>query len=114
MSLNSEKDEIAGIITRMMNALSLFVSSNAGVDTFDLRNKIGDMRANYFEYLRSGTFTVNLLACFTAAKNSNVKLSGLFTVHQTLFAETPVGDIATDIVQVGITFCLATESRIIV
>lgn len=112
MSLNSEQDEIEGIVNRMMNALSAS-TSQTGIEGFLLRKKIGDMRANYFEYLKFGTFSVNLLACFTAAKNSHAKLPGLFFVHQTLFAETPAGEISTIIVQVAITFCLATECRII-
>jgi len=113
MSLNSEKDEIDGVVNRMLDALSSSAPSRTGTEGISLRSKIGDMRANYFEYLRVGTFAANLLDCFTTAREANVKLSGLIIVHQTLFDEELIGSISIEIVQVAIVFCLAAESRMI-
>lgn len=113
MSLNSEKTEIEGIVNRLLDVLSAAPPTKVGSEAIVLRHKIGDLRASFFDDLRDGTFTSDLLACFTAAREANVKLTGLFSVHQSLFAENPVGLISVGIVQAAIVFCLATESRMI-
>lgn len=113
MSLNSERDEIDEVVNRLLDGIAATVSSSVGSEGVTLRQKIGDLRANYFDYLQTGLFTTKLLACFTAARLSNVKLPGLTNLHWQLFEETPVGDISKNIVQVAIVFCLTTESRLI-
>lgn len=114
MSLNKEAVELDGIINRLLDDLSTSITSQTGRDGVELRHKIGDIRSNYNSMISDGTFSTELLSCFQTALTANVKLSGLFIVHQGLFQETPVGEISAAVVQMGILFCLSTESRLIV
>lgn len=114
MSLNKEAVELDGIINRLLDNLSLSITSQAGREGVELRHKIGDIRSNYNLMILDGTFSTELLSCFQTALIANVKLPGLFVVHQGLFKEVPVGEISMEVVQVGILFCLSTESRLIV
>lgn len=113
MSLISEHIEIAAVINRLLDNLSATNSSQTGREGVALRNQIGDVRANYDRMLRDDTFTTELLACFTAAREANVKLASLAVVHQRLFEEKPVGPISISIIQAATVFCLAAESRMI-
>ena len=113
MSLNSERDEITGVVNRLLDNLSLTASSQTGRQGVALRRQIGDVRAHFFAYLQDATFAIQLLACFTAAHEANVKLASLVAVHNAIYEEVPVGEITTAIVQAATGFCLATESRMI-
>ena len=113
MSLNTEKEEIAVVVNRLCDNLSTTISSKLGREGVALRHQIGDVRANYDTMLRDGQFATELLACFTTAREANVKLESLIFVRQGLFAENPDGDISIAIVQAAIVFCLAAESRMI-
>lgn len=113
MSIISENDEIGPLVNRMLDNLSLASSSQVGVTGVELRRKIGNVRAFYSEYLRDGVFASNLLACFTVAREGNAKLSSFVLVREQLLLEVPVGDVSKYIVQVGIGFCLGSESRTI-
>ncbi len=114
MSLNKEAVELDGIINRLLDNLSLSITSQTGRDGVELRHKIGEIRSKYNSMISGGTFSTELLSCFQLALTANVKLSGLFIVHQGLFQETPVGEISVAVVQIGVLFCLSTESRLIV
>ncbi len=114
MSLNKEAVELNGIINRLLDNLSLSVTSQTGREGVELRHKIGDIRSNYNSMILDGTFSTELLSCFQSALAANVKLPSLFVVHQGLFQETPVGVVSAAVVQMGILFCLSTESRIII
>jgi len=113
MSVKTEKDEISLVVGRLLDNMSLMVSSQTIQNSADLRRKIGDMKANYFTYLLDGTFLTKLLDCFTTARGINVKLASFVNVRVALFNESPVGEISKAIVQAGIGFCLSAESRII-
>lgn len=114
MSLNKEAVELDGIINRMLDNLSLSITSQTGREGIDLRHQIGNIRSNYNSMLSDGTFPTELLSCFQATLTANVKLASLFVVHLGLFEETPVGEVSFAIVQMGILFCLSTESRLII
>lgn len=113
MSLSSERAEIEPVVNRLLDNLSLTISSQTGRDGIILRQKIGDLRANYELYLADGTFSQKLLDCFTVSREAGAKLSSLENVHQRLFEETPTGAISVAIVQIAILFCLSAESRMI-
>jgi hypothetical protein len=113
MSLRSELEEIGGIVGRLLDALSQTVTSQTGRDGVLVRQQISNLRAFYIDWLRDKTFANNLLVCFTDARVSNSKLSSFVVVRNVLFAETPVGDISTAIVQTATAYCLAAEARII-
>lgn len=113
MSLSSDKIEVEGVVTRMLDNLSLTITSKSAREGAAMRQQIGEVRANFAVYLKIGTFPQELLDCFTAAKNANVPLTGLANVRQNLFLEDPVGDISDAIVQMGIGFCLSVESQLI-
>jgi len=114
MSLNKEVVELNGIINRLLDNLSLSITSQTGREGVEFRHQIGNIRSNYNSMISGGTFPTELLSCFQTALIANVKLAGLFVVHQGLFQEVPVGKISAAIVQMGILFCLSTESRIII
>jgi len=114
MSLNKEAVELNGIINRLLDNLSLSITSQTGREGMDLRHKIGNIRSNYNLMISEGTFPTELLSCFQATLTANVKLASLFVVHHGLFKEIPIGVISSAIVQMGILFCLSTESRIII
>jgi len=109
----SDRVEIAAVLTRLLDNLSLTVSSQTGRTGADLRRQIGRVRADYLTLLANGGFGVALLTCFRVAEQANVKLASLAYVREQLIAEEPVGDIAAVIVQSGISFCLATEARMV-
>jgi len=113
MSINSENEEISGIMNRLLDKLALTSSSQVGAAGFVIRSQIGDMRSFYSDYLRDKTFSEKLLLIFTTAREANAKLSSFVAVREQLFSEVPVGEISKLIVQVTIGFCLASESRII-
>lgn len=114
MSYNSEKEEVDATVTRLLDNLGATASSRTGRAGIELRQAIGDVRANYVAYLRDDTFADKLLNCFTVAVSAGAKLESLRNVHVGLFAETPAGDISSAIVQAAIVFCLSAESRVIV
>lgn len=113
MSLVLQKNELTEVINRLLDNLSATVSSKTGRKGVILRQKIGDLRANFLEDLRTEIFATKLLACFQSASDAGVKLSSLVNVHRKLFEEKPIGDISVSIVQIATAFCLAAESRII-
>ena len=113
MSINSENEEISGIINRLLDKLALTSSSQVGDAGFVLRRQIGDMRSFYSDYLRDKTFSAKLLAIFTTAREANAKLSSFVVVREQLFSESPVSEISKLIVQIAIGFCLGAESRIV-
>ena len=59
------------------------------------------------------TFSTEMLACFTLAREANVKVASLVYVREQLFLEEPVGDLPIALVMMSIIFCLAAESRMI-
>lgn len=113
MSINSESVELKDIINRLLDNLSFSITSQSGREGVELRHKIGNIRSNYVSMIIDRTFPTELLSCFTSAKNANAKLSGLFVIHQGLFKEVPIGEISFAVVQMGILFCLSTESKMI-
>lgn len=113
MSIKYEMDEIEAIIERLLDNLSLSISSQTGHEGMAMRHQIGRVRAAFDSMLYEGEFGTELLDCFTKAYEAKVKLPALFHVHEQLFAEDPSGEIATMIVQSAVAFCLATESRLI-
>jgi len=60
MSLNKERVELAGVINRLMDNLSLLITSQTGRDGVELRHKIGDIRSNYNTMISDGTFSTAL------------------------------------------------------
>ncbi len=110
---SAENKEVTEIVNRLLDGLSVTISSQVGVSGAVLRSKIGDVRSNYFAYLRDGVFGVNLLSIYTVAHEANAKLSGFVQLREQLFTEEPVSDTAKMIVQMAIGFCLAAESRLI-
>jgi prophage DNA circulation protein len=113
VTITTEKKDIVGIVNRLLDAISLTITSQVGREGIKLRRVVGDLRAHFLEDLAQGTFTTQLLNCFTTARTINVELFRLAQVHQILFLEQPIGEIASAIVDVAIVFCLATESRMI-
>lgn len=114
MSLTSDRIEVEGVVNRLLDNLSLAISSKTGREGAAMRRQIGEVRANFAAFIKAGTFAAELLDCFEAAYTANVKLAALTIVRNGLFAETPVGEIGAAIVQMAIGFCLSTESRLIV
>jgi len=114
MSLNKEAVELSGIVNRLLDNLSLSITSQTGREGVELRHKIGNIRSNYVSMISDKTFPTELLSCFQTALTANVKLPGLFGVHNGLFKEVPIGEISAAVVQMGILFCLSIESRIII
>ena len=113
MSLSSDKIEIEGLVTRTLDNLALTITSKSAREGANMRQQIGEVRANYARYIKNGTFMQEMLDCFTAAKDANVPLMGLAYVREQLFLEEPDGDIAKAIVQASIGFCLSAESYLI-
>jgi len=113
MSLNRESAELSGIINRLLDNLASTITSQTGRDGVELRHQIGMIRSNYQAMIVAGTFPTDLQTCFKLAQSANVKLASLFTVHDGLFKEVPVGAISAAVVQMAIIFCLSTESRLI-
>lgn len=113
MSLKSEQTEILAVLTRLLDNLAKTITSQTGRTGADLRRQIGRVRDDYLELLDNGGFSVSLLTCFRLAEKANVNLWSLAYVRQQLIEEEPFGDIASAIVQAGISFCLATESRMV-
>lgn len=113
MSLNRESVELEGIINRLLDNMSLLVTSQTGRDGIELRHQIGKIRTNYITMISGGTFATELRACFKSALAAKVKLASLAIVHDGLFGEVPVGKFSAAVVQIAIIFCLSTESRII-
>lgn len=114
MSINSEKKEIVPLVNRLLDNLSLTISSQTGSLGADLRYQIGKIRSSFLIMLADGTFADELLTCFNNIRDVNVKLSSLAVIHNRLFAEKPQGVIASAIVQLAVVLCLTTESRMIV
>jgi hypothetical protein len=113
MLSHAEQIEITGLVNRLLDNLGSCVSSLTGNDGGELRHQIGDMRAYYFQYLHDGSFSTQMLNCFTLARNINVPLKSIVNIRLGLFQETPVCEVANAIVQQAIIFCLAAESRMI-
>lgn len=113
MSLNTERNEIEDILFRTLDNLSLTVSSQTSPNGSNLRRQIGRVRGDYFALLCNGGFAIALLTCFRLAHDANVQPARLAYVRQQLYEEEPSGPIATNIVMTAITFCLATESRMV-
>lgn len=113
MSINKEIVEINGIVNRLLDNLSLTITSQTGSQGIELRHQIGNIRSNYNSMISGGTFPTELQSCFKEALTANVTLASLFRVHLGLFQELPIGAISSAIVQMGILFCLSAESRMI-
>lgn len=113
MSINTERAELAEVINRLLDNMSLLVTSQTGREGVQLRHQIGNIRSNYYTMIVGGTFSTELQACFKSAQQANAKLATFFIVHQGLFEEVPVGEFSAAVVQMAIIFCLSTESRII-
>ena len=116
MTLKSEQGEIEAILFRLLDNLSVIITSQTGREGVRLRQQIGRVRADYMKLLSNDGFGLALLTCFRlaeVAKRRNIGLIGLTNVRQKLFEERPVGIIPTSIVMSAITYCLATESRLI-
>jgi len=113
MSLNTERVEIDGVIGRLFDNLSLTITSQTGTNGAHLRQKMGDLRANYAFYLADGIFPQKLLEFFTLTRENGASLASIATVRDQLFNERPVGVVSIAIVQTAIVFCLSAESRII-
>jgi hypothetical protein len=111
--MHRQEDEIGDIVNRLLDNLSLCVSSQSGKPGADLRRQIGRVRGGYFELLINGGFGIALLTCFRLAFDANVKLNSLAHVRNQLLDEKPAKEIGSAIVQSAIMFCLSTESRII-
>lgn len=110
--INSEIDEIEGVVTRLLDNLAYTVA--ALVETgADLRRQIGKLRSDYVQLLVDIKFSTELLKCFTLASEAPVKLEALGYVRDRLFAEIPSGSFPTAIVHAAIMFCLSAESRIV-
>jgi hypothetical protein len=114
MSLRTEQSEIEAVLFRLLDNLSLTISSRTGRAGADLRRQIGRVHDGYTDLIASGGFGIALLTCFRLAQDANVGLSGLAYVRKQLYKETPSGAITTSMVLSAITFCLSVESRIIV
>lgn len=110
---STETEEITDIVNRLLDGLSVTISSQVGSSGVALRSKIGDMRSNYFDYLRDDTFAAKLLEIYTVSRQASAKLSGFVQLREQLFTELPIGDVAKLIVQMAIGFCLSAESRLI-
>lgn len=113
MSLYTERDEISGVVTRLLDNLAATNSSQSGRAGSSLRHQIGMVRTNYFGMMRGGTFSTELLTCFTLAQEAQVSLIGLDFIFNELMAETTRGHIASAVVQAAVLFCLSTQSRIV-
>jgi prophage DNA circulation protein len=113
MSLHTEKDEIAGIVNRLLDSILSTMSSQINRTGINIRVTAGDLRAHFVDYLKDGTFAQKLLDCFTAVRNANVELQRFALVHQQLFSEVPKGPISQSIVGISIVFCLSAESRMV-
>lgn len=113
MSLSKESVELSGIINRLLDNLSLSITSQTGREGVELRHQIGNIRSNYNAMIADGTFALGLQSCFTSAQQANATLASMFIVHQGLFKEVPIGEISSAVVQMAIIFCLSTESRMI-
>lgn len=108
-----ERREIDGLMTRLLDLLSSTISSRSGLNSATLRTAIGDLRASYMNRLAEGSFAEALAKCFTTIVEIGGELPRLVAVHEQLFLEEPVGDVAADIVQLAISYCLATEAQLI-
>lgn len=113
MSLKSEQVEIEKIVFRILDNLLLAVSSQTGRTGADLRRQIGRVRADYMKLLSNGGFGISLLTCFRLAEQANVKMASLAYVRDQLIKEEPSGGVSQAIAHSAISFCLATESRMI-
>lgn len=113
MSLHSEKDEIKGVVNRLIDSLSSTITWEVGRVGIVFRVSLGDLQANYYAYLNEGTFSQKLLDCFTNARNANVSFASFSKVHNQLFLENPVGEISQTIVMIAIVYCLAAEARVL-
>jgi hypothetical protein len=112
MSIHSETKEIDGIIDRLLH--NLVRDNQPGLPGAALRRQCGIVLAHHIDQMYEGTFGENLLACFTAAVETKIQLPSLVFVHEQLFLEEPVGEIASALVLAAVLFCLATESRLII
>lgn len=108
-----ERREIDGVMNRLLDLLSSTISSRSGLNSAALRTAIGDLRASYMNRLADGTFAAALLNCFNIIVETGGELPRLVTVHQQLFLEEPIGVTAEAIVQTAISYCLATEAKLI-
>lgn len=112
MTVHAEQTDLRGIIDRLCEKLLSTIASR-GNDAAELRRQIGELRTNALEELREKTFAATLLAIFSAARSIPVQLEGLARVRKQLQSETATGEVATAVIQTGIVYCLATESRLI-
>lgn len=113
MSLNSEQDEIADLMTRLLDNLSMTMSSQVGSTGAEVRSQIGRVRANYMAMIRDVELSTELLKCFTLAREAGATIASMVHVREQLFKETPVGVYPVAIVDMAMTYCLAAESRML-
>lgn len=113
MTLATEEREIGELVNRMLDNLALTMQSQIGRGSIRFRSKVGDVRANYMDYLKAGTFPAELNAAFEIAFESQARLAGFRNLRTRLFEEEPIGDITKAIWQTSIFFSLSVESRLL-
>jgi hypothetical protein len=114
MSLVSEEDEIERVVTNLLNNVAAVVCSKTGRAGADLRKQVGKLRTNFGDMLVAGTFADELLAAFTAAGNADVSIADFGHIRKELIAEVTDSEISIAIIDAGIQYCLAAESRAVV
>jgi hypothetical protein len=112
MTVQSEQDELKGIIARMCDVLFTIIPLRGEAGS-SLRRKIGILRVNAFNMLLDKSFSSYLLDIFSEARSVPVDIASIVRVRQVMMAESPVGEVSTRLVQTAIVFCLAFECRII-
>lgn len=112
MTVQSEQDELRGIIDRLCDALFTIIPLK-GESGSDLRRKIGILRVDAFKMLLDRTFANSLLDIFTSARLASIGLDSIAYVRGILMAEAPVGEVSTRVVQTAIVYCLGFECRVI-
>lgn len=112
MTVQSEQDELRGIIDRFCDALFTIVPLRGEAGS-ELRRKIGIFHVDAFKMLLDRTFAEFLLDIFTVARTSSISIVSISRVREVLLLESPVGEVSTRVVQTGIVYCLAFECRVI-
>jgi hypothetical protein len=112
MTVQSEQDQLRGIIDRICDALYTIIPLR-GETGSSLRRKIGFLRTEAFNLLLNKQFAAYLLDILTVARSVPVDITSITRVRNVLLAETPTGEVSTRVVQTAIVYCLAYECRII-
>jgi prophage DNA circulation protein len=104
--------EAAPLVDRMLQNLLETVPPKGRAGS-DVRTAIGDVRASAFKLLIYDALGPPLDQCFDQARQAGATVWQIETVRRLLDQEQPISLGATLVRDVGIRFCLATESRII-